>query len=156
MISALELLGTIISVKLFLNEDPDQGHWAGKVSAGGSTDNQGKRFVVNRFMTTKFPLLAFVCELASVLEEKSCLVDLGWVPRDQNEEADAITNGDVGNFNQAKELKVQWDFRVLDEMLDLGDKFYSDVQKEKEEEMERPEVKRPNRKKVGLKVTDPW
>ena len=98
----------------------------GRISAGGSTDNQGNRFILNRLMTTKFPLLAFVCEMAAELEEKNCLLDLGWVPRDQNQEADAITNDNLGDFRRENEVKVdmaKMEFKVLRELLDLGDSF---------------------------------
>ena len=161
VISALELLGTMLSIKLFLDPEEKEKHWAGKVSAGASTDNQGNRFVVNRFMTTKFPLLAFVCELAAMLEERGCLVDLGWVPRDQNEEADAITNGDLGGFSPEKEVEVKWDFKVLDQLLDLGDKFYTEVQDEKDKakcqkKLAAQGVATKRRKRAGLKATDPW
>jgi len=163
VIAALELLGTILAVKLFLGPTEKEGSWSGKLSAGASTDNQGNRFVVNRFMTTKFPLLAFVCELATLLEERSCLVDVGWVPRDQNEEADAITNGDIGGFDKDKEVEVVWDFVVLDKLLDLGDKFYAEVQEEKARAKEdragcgaKVAASGKRKRKAGLKVTDPW
>ena len=96
---------------------------------GAATDNQGNRFVLNKLMTTKFPSLVFLCELATQLEEKNCLLDLGWVPRDQNQEADALTNSNLGEFSRNLEVKVNLaalDFRVLRELLDLGDAFYAE------------------------------
>ena len=88
------------------------------------------------------------------------MVDLGWVPRDQNEEADAITNGDLVGFDPAREVKADWDFRVLDELLNLGDRFYSEMQEAKLKvckgtEAAAQEVQK-KRKVAGLKISDPW
>lgn len=135
VIAALELLGTLLSIKVFIAKGERVARAMGKISAGASTDNQGNRFVLNRFMTTKFPLLAFVCETAAELEEKDCLLDLGWVPRDQNQEADAITNDNLGEFRKANKVEVclkTMDFKVLRELLDLGDTFYEAREKERE------------------------
>jgi hypothetical protein len=161
----LELLGTLLAVKLFIGPSEVEGRWSGKISAGASTDNQGNRFVLNRLMTTKCPLLAFVCELSALMEERSCLVDLSWVPRDQNEEADAITNGDVRDFCRSKEVQVDLqslNFLVLDKLLDLGDTFYTEVQAEKEKakavmaaHRDKPTWEKRSRK-VSLKAADPW
>ena len=165
VIAALELLGTLLAVKLFIGPSEVEGRWSGKISAGASTDNQGNRFVLNRLMTTKFPLLAFVCELSALMEERSCLVDLSWVPRDQNEEADAITNGDVRDFCRSKEVQVDLqslNFLVLGRLLDLGDTFYTEVQAEKEKakalvaaHRDKPTWEKRSRK-VSLKAADPW
>ena len=99
------------------------------------------------------------------------------VPRDQNAEADAITNGDVEGFNPDMRVPVDVErmrFNVLPEMLELGDRFYDIVEKEKAErkriaeEEGRPESAgaasrgggqqewKGRKKRGGLKVTDPW
>lgn len=81
---------------LLLDDDHEGGatHTA-RVSVGGLTDNIGNRFAVARLLTTKWPLDVFVSELATQLEVRNLLLQLSWVPRDQNAEADAITNGVV-------------------------------------------------------------
>ena len=128
-------------------------------------------------VTTKFPLLAFLCEFATVLEERGCVLDLAWVPRDQNAEADAITNGDVEGFSPENEVPVkieQMRFNVLQDLLELGDSFYDEMEKEKaerkriaEEEGEAitagatpqgggQQERKSRKKRGGLKVTDPW
>ena len=147
VIAALELLGSLLSTVLFLGGRDGSDWVSGTISAGLTTDNQGNRFVLNRMMTTKFPLLAFLCEFATVLEERGCVLDLAWVPRDQNAEADAITNGDVEAFRPENEVHVdieQMRFNVLTEMLELGDGFYEALEKDKaERKRAAEEEKRP-------------
>ena len=173
VIAALELLGSLLGAKIFLPK-AEGLHWAaGKISAGATTDNLGNRFVLNRLMSTKFPLLAFLCEFAVLLEERGCLFELGWVPRDQNEQADAITNGNYSDFKMANEIRIvleEMDFRVLGDLLDLGDKFYEEVETERREARASRRLlpagaqgpaagrnaKRKARKGAGLKATDPW
>ncbi len=54
--------------------------------------------------------------MATLLEERSCLVDRGRVPSDQFEEADATTNGDVGGFSNEKEAEVVWDVFAIPQL----------------------------------------
>ena len=49
-------------------------------------------------MTTKFPMLVILGELAAQLRALNAELSLEWVPRLQNEEADALTNGDFSAF----------------------------------------------------------
>ena len=68
-IASLELFGTLISAMIFLPKVPKGTGALGKISVGGSTDNRGNTFAVTKLMTTKFPLAAFVAEIAAQMEE---------------------------------------------------------------------------------------
>ena len=48
--------------------------------------------VVSRLLTTKFPLACFLMELALQLQSREADLELFWLPRLQNVEADALTN----------------------------------------------------------------
>ena len=59
------------------------------------------------------------------------LLDMAWVPREQNCEADAITNGDVAWLNPEKEIKVDLQrvpFTLLHELLEKGKDFYAGIE----------------------------
>ena len=61
------------------------------------------------------------------------MLDLGWVPRDQNLEANTITDSSLSDFFPKKEVKVDLvalDFQVLKQLLGLGDDF--NVEREQE------------------------
>ena len=91
-IAALELFVTLLCVVTFGDAWP--GGARGEVVLQGITDNLGNTFMVSKLMTSKFPLVVILAEVVAQLRTRSMVLNLGWVPRDQNEEADALTNGD--------------------------------------------------------------
>ena len=152
-IASLELFGTLISAMVFMPLVRAGLGSRASISVGGSTDNRGNTFAVTKLMTTKFPLLAFVAELATQMEDGKWDLDLVWVPRDQNLEADAITNADFSAFAAENEIKIDIDnlgFKVLDDLLDLGDEFYL-----KREAAKEAEAARKERAKVALAAGRP-
>ena len=74
------------------------------VSVGGLTDNLGNQFAVAKLLTTKWPLSAFLAGIGVQLEMKNIMLDVAWVPRELNTEADEITNGDVAWLSPALEI----------------------------------------------------
>ena len=74
-------------------------------------------------MSTKFPLSAVVMELSEQLEARGSWLKLAWVPRQQNEEADASSNEQFDGFDMDKRIHlipkdVEW--ITLPKMLELG------------------------------------
>jgi hypothetical protein len=159
-IAALELLATLFCVILF------SGHLkASQCVVTGLTDNKGNAHVLQRFMTTKFPLSAVLMELAMWLPSIAEVhgLSLLWVPRLQNEEADALTNEDFSGFDPKLRIHVdpsavKW--RVLPEMSKYGSDLQARVAEAKEKlkssqsQLSTKGVKR----KAGssLRETDPW
>ena len=69
------------------------------MSLTGYTDNQGGNdFVLDRYTASKFPLIVILIEMAEQLAAVSVGLTLRWVPRRQNEEADALTSGRFNEF----------------------------------------------------------
>ena len=71
-------------------------------------------------MTSKFPSVVILAELAEQLRVRHAELGLLWVPRDQNEEADDLTNGYFGRFSEANRIhvdpgKLKW--LVLDHLM---------------------------------------
>ena len=127
-IAALELLGTLLGLMLLVEEVSDsEEYYACALSVGGITDNNGNRYCVTKMLTTKWPLLAFLAELSLQLESRGILVEVNWVPREQNAEADAITNGDVGWLDPKLQVQSQLGtlpFIMLPELLARGEGLY--------------------------------
>ena len=70
----------------------------------------------------------FPAELSLQLEGRGILLEVNWVPREQNTEADAITNGDFGWLKAENKISTvigQLPFIVLPELLSKGEGFYS-------------------------------
>ena len=145
-----------MSIMLLLDKKPSQteNFQGGTLSAGALTDNLGNRFAVTKMLTTKWPLSAFLAELACQLEDRQLLFEMSWVPRSQNTEADAITNGDVGWLNPAKKIPVVLDrlpFVMLAELLEKGGEFHKDI-----EVLNVEEANPGTTSKLPLRVRDPW
>jgi hypothetical protein len=134
--------------------DGQEGMHLGRLSVGALTDNSGNRFAVARMLTTKWPLVAFLAELSAQLEMKDLLFEMAWVPREQNAEADAITNGDVQWL--CPSLRVATDmnalpFLILHDLLTKGAAFYEGI----ETVNISAAVSQPKDVRT-LRVRDPW
>ena len=121
----------MLGITLLLDGDEDPAMRSGcSVSVRGLTDNLGNQFAVAELLTTKWPLSAFLAEIAVQLETKNIMLDVAWVPRELNTEADAITNGDVAWLTPALEIKKEMQelpFLVLKELLGPGTEFHKNI-----------------------------
>ena len=159
-IAALELLATLFCIVLFA------GSFKGtQIAITGLTDNRGNSLALLKFMTTKFPLSAVLMELAAWVQEVSGGQGLSllWVPRLQNEEADALSNEHFDGFDMAKRIvvdpaEVQW--KVLPSMVVYGTDLLARSEELKARKATMPEeTDRGNkRRKAGhrLRDSDPW
>ena len=91
------------------------------------------------------------------LRAKNLHLELDWVPRAQNEEADALTNHDYSAFSADRRLNINPEdlgLMIMPELLGVAEDLYKDI------------VARRSRKAVGtaggtrkkakLRETDPW
>ena len=116
-------------------------------------------------MSTKFPLCAILLELSEQLDARGSWLRLAWSPRDQNQEADALTNGHYHDF--APDNRIDLDpspmgWMVLDEMLAAGGSMVEELARIREaKKLERAAAKerKKKRRKVAresLKEREPW
>ena len=81
------------------------------------TDNQGNSYLLDKLMTTKYPLGIVLIELACQLGLRRACLHARWIPRLQNEEADALTDGEFDHFDHKLRIPVELDklkFLVMD------------------------------------------
>ena len=156
-IAALELFGTLLSVIAFSGDWPEAAR--GRIKLSGSTDNLGNAWVLNRLMSTKFPMFVILGELAVQLRALNMDLSLDWVPRLQNEEADALTNQDFSSFQQKNRVEIKLDempWKILPKLAKLAEDLYAEVSQRRNA----PEV--PERRPAGqgavrkLRERDPW
>ena len=164
IISALELLSTLVSVMVFIPPGAAQ-NGAFALSGTGATDNKGNSYVVKKLMTTAFPLSACLMELSEQLELRASWLDLEWVPRQQNIEAGALTSGHFAAFSSANRIVVDMKslpFVVLTEMIEAGGGMLAELaglrEKKRLERAEARKAKRARKRLAGmsLKDRDPW
>jgi hypothetical protein len=162
-IASLELFATLLCLKAFgLCRKNFSG---GRISLSGLTDNQGNSHAVARLLTTKFPLCAFLMEISATLQAAESELELEWVPREQNLEADELSNFDTRNFSAQLEVKITADtvpFILLDEFLVKGEEMYSALAKIKDATPPctviegKTSRKRKRNPETRLRTTHPW
>ena len=137
-IAALELMASLLCLKLLVPLARDRGLEVpgGSLRLCGATDNKGNRHILDKHMTSKFPAVVVLMEIAAEEEAQDLVLDLHWVPRNQNEEADALTNHDFGDFRPQNRIacdfaSVKW--IVLETMMSAGMQLYSELDAAKAE-----------------------
>ena len=157
VIAALEAFGTLLAVKVFRPWLRDVKREALVFRA--YSDNQGNTYALNRLSTTKFPLNVVIMELAISLEELDLQLDLRWVPRHLNEEADRLSKGNFNGFSDHNRLHLtnadlKWD--TLENFMKLGEGF----ERENKQLRQRQKLTRASftkrRKGDKLRDRDPW
>ena len=111
-------------------------------------------------MSTKYPLCLILMELASQLESLKVSLDLCWKRRDENVEADALTNHDFSLFTLSNRVQInlkdlKW--KVLPWLSDEAAKLFIDVAELKAAKRPADEPQtRGGKKRASLRQSDPW
>jgi len=157
IIAALEMLATIVCIMVFGSEGSFTGCFT------GGTDNQSNTFATRKLLSTKFPLTILIMELSEQLRVRNSALSLRWVPREQNQEADDLTNLNFCKFNEKHRIPLEpakLDFLVLGELNQAAGELYKDLLKEKENKLAGiPDPKKAALKRKvteRLKWKDPW
>jgi hypothetical protein len=106
-IAALELLASIVALKLFAGslkrEESAARSWHCAAShIQGVTDNKGNESLTRSFMSTKYPLPILLGELMDEMALQEVDFTLEWWQRDLNTTADALTHFDMKGMDPAK------------------------------------------------------
>ena len=134
-IASLELLGALVSVMVLLPDVKETPSSVGLATLTCGTDNQGNSYLLDKLMTTKYPLGIVLMELACQLGRRHAALHARWIPRLQNEEADALTNEVFRHFNMALRIPVDLanlNFIIMNDLFKVGDAYVEDVNKMKE------------------------
>ena len=166
-IASLELLGVLVGVMVLMPDVKGDAETLGTVSLTCGTDNQGNMFLMDKLLTTKYPLGVVLMELASQLGRRGATLRADWIPRLQNEEADALTNWDFRHFDPKRRIDVNLNdlkFNIMNDLFAAGDTYF----KELEDLRSKGKVaaaaasssatgeKRRKKKGAALKDRDPW
>ena len=101
---------------------------ASEPAAGEMVSESRKEFQVKCF-------LVVLAELATQLRSRRIALDLARAPRDQNEYADALTNGDFAAFDPGRRVevdvqKVPWE--VMGSLFEVAEDIYRSVRETRE------------------------
>mgnify|MGYP003333509867 CR=1 FL=1 len=164
-IASLELLGALVSVMVLLPVEECQGATLGLATLTCGTDNQGNSYLLDKLMTTKFPLGVVLMELACQLGLRRACLHARWLPRLQNEEADALTNGEYHHFDERKRIRVdlgELKFIVMNALFAEGEEYVKELEVLKlrsKEAKSSPTRRTPSgrpAKGPTLRERDPW
>ena len=146
VIAALELLATLIALKLWLKKAGDTA----EVRAEAFTDNKGNSFILQKGLSTKYPITILVIEVAETLRRCDAFATLTWVRRDGNTLADALTNEDFSSFDPQRrkaviEKELKW--HVMDDLLRRSEKLFNEIKEHKmKKNREKPKLDLTKRK----------
>ena len=162
-IASLELLGVLVSVMVLMPAGEAAAESLGSISLTCGTDNQGNSFLLDKLLTTKYPLGVVLVELAVQLGLRNATLRADWLPRLQNEEADALTNSDFRHFDVSKRIEVDLDklgFVLMNDLFAVGDAYVAELavlkandQFRKDSATAKPPAKR--KKSDALREKDP-
>eukprot|EP00438_Fugacium_kawagutii_P021260 Skav214659 [mRNA] locus=scaffold1706:67894:68805:- [translate_table: standard] len=160
-IASLELTAVLVATIVF-GRDLSDFSSRPRIIVTGSTDNLGNMHVLRHFMSCKFPLSVVVMELAMWLKRFNMELDLGWIPRGQNVEADALTNLEFEGFSPALRIEVDFEkieFLVLNTLMEKAGSLDDEIRlakSSKEVKGDRPQKDVSKRKRGQTKWEDPW
>ena len=158
-ISTSELLAATVAIMTFGPE----GRWrggSGRVAITGFTDNLSNSYLLDRFLTTKFPACLILVELSRQLDLFDVDLNLTWVPREQNEESDDLSKERFEKFDPKKRMTVEFEklnFVVLRELLDAAMKLDNEIKEKKTSKFKSLSLvsdKTPAHER--LRLTQPW
>ena len=130
-IAALELFTTLLCVKLLPTPERKVNV---RIQISVGTDNKGNSYALKRWATTKHPLGIILMELAVECRLRNISLDLLWVPRLQNCQADALSNGITHGFDPKHRIEpdlTEIKFHVLNDMMTAAQELYLDVDSRK-------------------------
>ena len=94
------------------------------------------------------------------MRDRAAELDLEWVPRDQNEEADALANEDFGAFDPGRRVDVKVEYlqwQSIPEMLRVSEDIYKDLKARREAHKAASGAPLPKlRPQERLRVRDRW
>ena len=159
VIATLEALAMLLAVRAFF-PNTQAAERTKLVVIPSYTDNRGNGALLNKLMSSKYPLSALLMEFSEQLRHSGVRPDVRWAPREANREADRLANGDTTGFDPALRLRVLppvdgW--FILDEALVLGETAESEKRKYQAEAGSRQQVKGKRKKPEDrLRLKDPW
>ena len=124
--TSAELLASLLALHLFGWLDETRKRKSIEVYLIGGTDNRANEALTAKRSTTRWPLLAINMQLSSSLSRARLSLGLRWRPRDENTEADQLTNEVFTGFDDALRVGVTWseiDLEVLDCLVRTHDEF---------------------------------
>eukprot|EP00435_Cladocopium_sp_Y103_P061492 s851_g23.t1 len=102
--ASAELLATLAALQFFGYFQDMGGRRIVPIVVAAGTDNQANEALAKKRSSTAWPLMLVNMQLSHHLFRASLQLTLRWRPRDENQDADDLTNGKFENFDLGKRL----------------------------------------------------
>ena len=107
--ASAELLATLVALHAFGWLVPSKDRKSIPISLAAGIDNRSNEALSLKRSTTKWPLMAINMQLSSAISRSRLSLILRWRPRDENEEADDLTNERFSGFDMLDRIVVGLD-----------------------------------------------
>ena len=137
-------------------------HYRARISVTASGDNQSTGFILDKLSSTKYPMYLVLMELSEQMRLRNIIFSIAWRPRDENEEADALTNEVFTGFDSGLRVLLQWDkleFLVLPHLTEVAEAHFKALQELKTDARRAclgEQDASLQQKRRRLRETDPW
>ena len=124
--ASAELLGTLIALWAFDHLKKGACRRSLVVELRAETDNRGNAALLAKKSTTRWPLLFLNMQLSELLMRASLRLSLGWRPRDENQQADDLTNGVFNSFDPKRRVSFTYQdlpLQLLHELVETRNQF---------------------------------
>ena len=106
----------------------------GRLVLSGFTDNASNSYLIDKYLSVKFPVSMVLMELSRQLGALGAELQLHWIPREQNEESDDLSKGRLDAFNpklrvEAKLEDLPW--MVIPKLVQHAMEFDKEIQLKK-------------------------
>ena len=151
--TSAELLATLVALEAFGWLARDRCRKSLTISLAGGTDNKANDALTVKRATTKWPLMAINMQLSTALAKARLSLRLRWRPREENVEADDLTNERFSDFDLAKRITISWqdlDLKILQSLVQTRSEF----EQKKVEAKSGASIRTPGKSKKFEKT--PW
>ena len=107
--TSAELLASLAALFLFCWLGTPSSRRTIPIAFNAGTHNQSNEALSKKRATTRWPLMLINMRLSVLLSAARLQLNLVWRPRDENPEADALTNGIFDGFEMADRSEVAYD-----------------------------------------------
>ena len=124
--ASAELLGTLVALWAFGHFKKSTCRRSLVVELRAETDNRGNEALLAKKSTTRWPLLFLNMQLSELLMRASLRLALGWRPRDENQQADDLTNEVYDSFDPKMRVSFAYQdlpLQLLHELVETRNQF---------------------------------
>ena len=160
-IAASELLAVTVAVMLF----GPAAKWRnrhGRLVLSGFTDNSSNSYLIDKYLSVKFPVSMVLMELSRQLAFLGSELQLHWIPREQNEEADNLSKGRYEGFYPNNRIQIDLEkapFLVIPKLVNYAMDFDKEIRLKKSSAGDRTSqasVSARSAPEDKLRLRQPW